>query len=171
MGCLVDAQLAQQPEFPAALVAAKQILRVFLLSLPQLVGEQVLLQRLGLVEALVAGRAREGLNVRGDVVLELVFLVETFVAELAEEALFFVQLPPSFPLLLLQFFFSLRCVEHKLCVQVCKKSSFFLQHSSKDLTLATRVHRKALVFHLYFLESMSSCQWNKTLHYTRLIKL
>lgn len=86
----MDTQLAQQPELSAALVAAQQILWVFLLSLPQLVGEQVLLQRLGLVEALVAGRAREGLNVRGDVVLQLVSLVETLVAELAEEPLFFV---------------------------------------------------------------------------------
>lgn len=69
VGGLVDAQLAQQPELPAALVAAQQILRVLLLSFPQLVGEQVLLQRLGLVEALVAGGAREGLDVGGDVVL------------------------------------------------------------------------------------------------------
>lgn len=101
VGRLVDAELAQQPELPAALVAAQQLLGVFLLGLPQLVGEQVLLQRLGLVEALVAGGAREGLGVGGDVVLQLVFLVEAFVAELAEEPLVFVQLPPPFALLLL----------------------------------------------------------------------
>lgn len=69
VGCLVDAELPQQPELPAALVAAQQIIRVFLLSLPKLVGEQVPLQRLCFVEALVAGGAREGLDVRGDVVL------------------------------------------------------------------------------------------------------
>lgn len=121
VGCLVDAELAQQPELPVALVAAQQLLGVFLLSLPQLVGEQVLLQCLGLIEALVAGSARERLDVRGDVVLQLVFLVETFVAELAEEPLLFVQLPPPFPLLLLQLFFSLSCVEHRQWVQANKK--------------------------------------------------
>lgn len=121
VGCLVDAKLTQQPELPAALVAAQQILGVFLLSLPELVGEQVLLQCLGLVEALVAGGAGEGLDMRGDVVLKLVFLVETFVAEFAEEPLLFVQLPPPFPLLLLQLLFSLCCVEHSQCVQEYKR--------------------------------------------------
>lgn len=121
VGRLVDTELAQQPKLPIALLAAQELLRIFLLSLPQFVAEQVLLQRLGLVEALVAGIAREGLSVRGDVVLQLVPLVETFVAELAEEPLVFVQLPPPLPLQLFQLFFSQSCVEHRQWVKANKK--------------------------------------------------
>lgn len=110
---LVDAELAQQSELPVTLVAAQQLLWVFFLSLPQLVGQQVFLQGFSFVEAFVAGGAGERLDVTGDVVLELVPLVETFVTELAEEPLLFVQLPPALPLQLLLLFFIQSCKEHK----------------------------------------------------------
>lgn len=102
---LVDAELAQQPELPVTLVTAQQLVGVLLLRLSQLVAQQVLLQRLGLVEALVTGRAGEGFDVTHHVLLQLVPLVETFVTKLAEEPLLLVQLPPppSLQLLLLLF--------------------------------------------------------------------
>lgn len=109
----MDTELAQQSELPVTLVAAQQLLWVFFLSLPQLVGQQVFLQGLSFVEAFVTGGAGERLDMTGDVVLELVPLVETFVTELAEEPFLFVQLPPALPLQLLLLFFIEGCKEHK----------------------------------------------------------
>lgn len=102
---LVDAQLPQQPELLVTLVTAQQLVGVLLLRLPQLVAEEVPLQGLGLVEAFVTGGAGEGLDVAHRVLLQLVPLVETFVAKLTEEPLFFVQLPPPPPLQLLLLLF------------------------------------------------------------------
>lgn len=105
VGSLVHTQLPQQPELLVTLVTAQQLVGVVLLRLPQLVAQEVLLQRPGLVEAFVTGGAGEGLDVAHHVFLQLVPLVETFVTKLAEEPLFFVQLPPPPPLQLLLLLF------------------------------------------------------------------
>lgn len=91
---LVDPQLPQQSELPVALVAAQQLVGVVLLRLPELVAQLVFLQSLSLVETFIAGAAGERLEVTGQVFAQLVFLMETFVTELAEKPLVFVQLPP-----------------------------------------------------------------------------
>lgn len=114
VGCLVDAELPQQSELPVALVAAQQLVGVLLLRVPQLVGQRVFLQRLGLVETFVAGVAGERLDMTGHVSRQLMFLVVAFVTELAEEALLLVQLPPPLPLQLLHFFLASSCVGNKL---------------------------------------------------------
>lgn len=50
---LMNSELPQQSELLVALVAAQQLVGVILLSLPQLVGQDVLLQSLGLVETFI----------------------------------------------------------------------------------------------------------------------
>lgn len=111
--CLVDSELAQQPELPVTLVAAQQLVGVILLSLPQLVSQLVLLQRLGLVETFVTRAAGERLDVTGDVFPQLVPLVEAFVTELTEEPLVFVELPPPLPLQLLLLLFTQSYMEQR----------------------------------------------------------
>lgn len=106
---LVDSQLPQQPELPVALVAAQQLVGVVLLRLPQLVSQHVLLQTLGLVETFVTGAAGERFDVTGHVFPQLVFLMETFVAELTEEPFLLVQLPSPLPLQLLLLLLSQSC--------------------------------------------------------------
>lgn len=110
---LVESELAQQSELPVALVAAQQLVGVILLSLPQLVSQLVLLQRLGLVETFVTGAAGEGLDVTEDVFPQLVPLVEAFVTELTEEPLVFVELPPPLPLQLLLLLFAQSYMEQR----------------------------------------------------------
>lgn len=112
--CLVASELPQQSELPVALVAAQQLFGVVLLSLPQLVGQQVFLQTLGLVETFIAGAAGERFEVTGDVFPQLVFLMETFVTELTEEPLLFVQLPPPLPLQILVLLFTRSCIGKKV---------------------------------------------------------
>lgn len=59
---LMDSELSQQFELPVALVAAQQLVRVFLLSVPKLVAQLVALQRLGFVETFIAGAAGKRLQ-------------------------------------------------------------------------------------------------------------
>lgn len=106
---LVDLQLAQHPELPVALVAAQQLVGVALPCLLQLVALLVLLEGLRLVEAFLAGAAGEGLLVTGHVLHQLVLLMVTFVTELTEEPLLFVQLPPPHLLLLLLLLLAQSC--------------------------------------------------------------
>lgn len=107
VGCLVESQLPQQPKLPVALVAMQHFVGVVLLSLPQLMGQQVFLQTLGFVETFIAGAAREGFKVAGDMFPQLVFLMETFVTEFTKEPFLFVQLPPPLSLQLLLILFTL----------------------------------------------------------------
>ncbi len=107
--CLVDSQLPQQSELPVTLVTVQQLVRVVLLSLPQLVGQLVFLQTLGLVETFIAGAAGERFDVTGDMFPQLVFLMETFVTQLTEEPFLFVQLPPPLPVLLFLLLFTQSC--------------------------------------------------------------
>ena len=107
VGGLVHSELPQQSELPVTLVAAQQLVWVTLLRLPQLVAQLVLVQRLCPVKTLITGAARERLQVARHVLHQLVLLMEAFVAELTEEPLLFVQLPPSPPLLLFLLFLTL----------------------------------------------------------------
>lgn len=69
----------------------------------------MLLQSLGFVETFVTGAAGKRFEVTGHVFPQLVLLMETFVTQLAEKALLFVQLPPPPPLLLLLLLLSHTC--------------------------------------------------------------
>lgn len=120
---LVESELPQQSELPVTLVAAQQLVGVVLLSLPQLVGQQVFLQTLGLVETFIAGAAGERFEVTGDVFPQLVFLMETFVTELTEEPFLFVQLPPPLPLQLLLLLFTQNCMGERFCMKHSDRKS------------------------------------------------
>lgn len=111
---LVDPELPRQSELPVASVAAQQLVGVVLLSLPQPVAQLVFLQRAGLVETFIAGAAGERFEVAGHVLPQLVLLMETFVTQLAEEPLLFVQLPPPLLLQLLLLFLAQSCRGEKV---------------------------------------------------------
>lgn len=106
---LVDLQLAQQSERLITLLAAQQLFGVALLRLLQLVALLVFLEGLRLVEAFLTGAAGERLLVARHVLHQLVLLMVTFVTELTEEPLLFVQRPPPQLLLLLLLLLAKSC--------------------------------------------------------------
>lgn len=141
---LVDSELPQQSELAVASVAAQQLVGVILLSLPQLVGQLVLLQSARLVETFIAGAAGERFEVTGDVFPQLVPLMETFVAELTKEPFLFVQLPPPLLLQLLLLLLThswLTLGDRPLPNPVFNTFDFYLRFSSSSSLLPFRCGR------------------------------